>query len=122
MWQHGQVKLILYCSHTIITVPAYFNDAQWQATKNASQIAGLDVLHVINKPTAVALAYGLDCVDSSVIAIYDLGGGTFNISILKMQKGVFKVKSTNGDTYLGGDGFNIILVNHILVEFKKGVA
>jgi len=106
-------------SHAVITVPAYFNDAQRQATKNAGQIAGLDVLRVINEPTAAALAYGLDRADNSVIAVYDLGGGTFDISILEMQKGVFEVKSTNGDTHLGGEDFDITLLNHILNEFKK---
>jgi molecular chaperone DnaK len=106
-------------SHAVITVPAYFNDAQRQATKDAGQIAGLDVLRVINEPTAAALAYGLDRADSSVIAVYDLGGGTFDISILEMQKGVFEVKSTNGDTHLGGEDFDIILVEFILNEFKK---
>lgn len=107
------------CSHAVITVPAYFNDAQRQATKDAGQIAGLDVLRVINEPTAAALAYGLDKTDSAVIAVYDLGGGTFDISILEMQKGVFEVKSTNGDTHLGGEDFDIVLVDHILNEFKK---
>ena len=106
-------------SHAVVTVPAYFNDAQRQATKDAGQIAGLDVLRVINEPTAAALAYGLDRSDNSVIAVYDLGGGTFDISILEMQKGVFEVKSTNGDTHLGGEDFDIVLVNHILNEFKK---
>ncbi|KAM6502569.1 Heat shock protein 70 family [Amanita muscaria] len=106
-------------NHAVITVPAYFNDAQRQATKDAGQIAGLDVLRVINEPTAAALAYGLDRVDSAVIAVYDLGGGTFDISILEMQKGVFEVKSTNGDTHLGGEDFDIKLVDHILNEFKK---
>lgn len=106
-------------NHAVITVPAYFNDAQRQATKDAGQIAGLEVLRVINEPTAAALAYGLDRSDSSVIAVYDLGGGTFDISILEMQKGVFEVKSTNGDTHLGGEDFDIILLNHILAEFKK---
>jgi molecular chaperone DnaK len=106
-------------SHAVITVPAYFNDAQRQATKDAGQIAGLDVLRVINEPTAAALAYGLDRADSSVIAVYDLGGGTFDISILEMQKGVFEVKSTNGDTHLGGEDFDVVLVNHLLNEFKK---
>jgi molecular chaperone DnaK len=90
-------------SHAVITVPAYFNDAQRQATKNAGQIASLEVLRVINKPIAAALAYGLDCSENSIIAIYDLGGGTFDISILEMQKSVFEVKSTNGDTHLGGE-------------------
>ena len=106
-------------SNAVVTVPAYFNDAQRQATKDAGQIAGLNVLRVINEPTAAALAYGLDRSDNSVIAVYDLGGGTFDISILEMQKGVFEVKSTNGDTHLGGEDFDIVLVNHILAEFKK---
>ncbi|KAG6332276.1 hypothetical protein ID866_6816 [Astraeus odoratus] len=106
-------------NHAVITVPAYFNDAQRQATKDAGQIAGLEVLRVINEPTAAALAYGLDRAESSVIAVYDLGGGTFDISILEMQKGVFEVKSTNGDTHLGGEDFDIALVNFILKEFKK---
>jgi molecular chaperone DnaK len=107
------------CSHAVITVPAYFNDAQRQATKDAGQIAGLDVLRVINEPTAAALAYGMERTNNSVIAVYDLGGGTFDISILEMQKGVFEVKSTNGDTHLGGEDFDVILVDHILSEFKK---
>jgi molecular chaperone DnaK len=106
-------------SHAVITVPAYFNDAQRQATKNAGQIAGLEVLRVINEPTAAALAYGLDRADNSVIAVYDLGGGTFDISILEMQKGVFEVKSTNGDTHLGGEDFDIVLVEHLINSFKK---
>ncbi|OCH86092.1 heat shock protein 70, partial [Obba rivulosa] len=106
-------------NHAVVTVPAYFNDAQRQATKDAGQIAGLDVLRVINEPTAAALAYGLDRMDNAVIAVYDLGGGTFDISILEMQKGVFEVKSTNGDTHLGGEDFDIVLVEHILKEFKK---
>lgn len=106
-------------NHAVITVPAYFNDSQRQATKDAGSIAGLEVLRVINEPTAAALAYGLDKSDSAVIAVYDLGGGTFDVSILEMQKGVFEVKSTNGDTHLGGEDFDITLVNHILAEFKK---
>lgn len=105
--------------HAVITVPAYFNDSQRQATKDAGTIAGLDVLRVINEPTAAALAYGLDKSDSSVIAVFDLGGGTFDISILEMQKGVFEVKSTNGDTHLGGEDFDIVLVEHLVAEFKK---
>lgn len=100
-------------------MPAYFNDAQRQATKDAGQIAGLDVLRVINEPTAAALAYGLDRTQSALIAVYDLGGGTFDISILEMQNGVFEVKSTNGDTHLGGEDFDIALVEHILDSFKK---
>ncbi|KAI8970823.1 heat shock protein [Trametes punicea] len=106
-------------NHAVVTVPAYFNDAQRQATKDAGTIAGLDVLRVINEPTAAALAYGLDRADNSIIAVYDLGGGTFDISILEMQKGVFEVKSTNGDTHLGGEDFDNVLVQHILNEFKK---
>jgi molecular chaperone DnaK len=103
----------------VITVPAYFNDAQRQATKDAGAIAKLDVLRVINEPTAAALAYGLDREESRLIAVYDLGGGTFDVSILEMQKGVFEVKSTNGDTHLGGEDFDIVLVDHIISEFKK---
>ena len=106
-------------SHAVVTVPAYFNDAQRQATKDAGQIAGLEVLRVINEPTAAALAYGLDKSENAVIAVYDLGGGTFDISILEMQKGVFEVKSTNGDTHLGGEDFDIKLVDYILKEFQK---
>ncbi|KAJ9119835.1 Hsp70 ATPase ssc1 [Naganishia onofrii] len=105
--------------HAVITVPAYFNDSQRQATKDAGAIAGLEVLRVINEPTAAALAYGLDKNDSAVIAVYDLGGGTFDVSILEMQKGVFEVKSTNGDTHLGGEDFDIAIVNYLLAEFKK---
>jgi molecular chaperone DnaK len=105
--------------HAVITVPAYFNDSQRQATRDAGVIAGLDVRRVINEPTAAALAYGLDRTDSRVIAVYDLGGGTFDVSILEMSKGVFEVKSTNGDTHLGGEDFDIVLVNHIVDEFKK---
>jgi molecular chaperone DnaK len=93
----------VHFSHTVITVPAYFNDAQWQAMKDAGQIAGLDVLCVINEPMAAALAYGLYWADSSIIAVYDIGGGTFDISILEMQKGVFEAKSTNGDTDFGSN-------------------
>ncbi|KAJ7668692.1 heat shock protein 70 family [Mycena polygramma] len=105
--------------HAVITVPAYFNDAQRQATKDAGQIAGLDVLRVINEPTAAALAYGLDKDSKAkVVAVYDLGGGTFDISILEMHDGVYEVKSTNGDTHLGGEDFDIVLVNHIINEFK----
>ncbi|KAM0787758.1 hypothetical protein ACM66B_003815 [Microbotryomycetes sp. NB124-2] len=105
--------------HAVVTVPAYFNDSQRQATKDAGTIAGLDVLRVINEPTAAALAYGLDRNDSRQIAVYDLGGGTFDVSILEMQKGVFEVKSTNGNTHLGGEDFDIALVNYIVEEFKK---
>ncbi|KAK0459110.1 heat shock protein 70 family [Desarmillaria tabescens] len=119
MRETAQQYLNKNVNHAVVTVPAYFNDAQRQATKDAGQIAGLDVLRVINEPTAAALAYGLDRSESSVIAVYDLGGGTFDISILEKQGGVFEVKSTNGDTHLGGEDFDILLVNHILNEFKK---
>ena len=105
--------------HAVVTVPAYFNDSQRQATRDAGTIAGLDVLRVINEPTAAALAYGLDRQDSRQIAVFDLGGGTFDVSILEMQKGVFEVKSTNGNTHLGGEDFDIALVEHIVAEFKK---
>merc|ERR1712157_150643 len=103
----------------VITVPAYFNDSQRQATKDAGQIAGLNVLRVINEPTAAALAYGLDKSDDKVIAVYDLGGGTFDVSVLEIQKGVFEVKSTNGDTLLGGEDFDNAIINHLVDEFKK---
>ncbi|TPX31264.1 hypothetical protein SmJEL517_g05378 [Synchytrium microbalum] len=105
--------------NAVVTVPAYFNDAQRQATKDAGQIAGLNVLRVINEPTAAALAYGLDKVGDKVVAVYDLGGGTFDISILEIQKGVFEVKSTNGDTHLGGEDFDNYLVSHIVKDFQK---
>lgn len=104
--------------NAVVTVPAYFNDAQRQATKDAGKIAGLNVLRVINEPTAAALAYGIDKTDK-IIAVYDLGGGTFDISVLEIQKGVFEVKSTNGDTFLGGEDFDNALVNYLAKEFKK---
>ncbi|MGN6775593.1 molecular chaperone DnaK [Rhizobium sp.] len=103
----------------VITVPAYFNDAQRQATKDAGKIAGLEVLRIINEPTAAALAYGLDKKDGKTIAVYDLGGGTFDISILEIGDGVFEVKSTNGDTFLGGEDFDMRLVEYLVAEFKK---
>jgi len=106
-------------TQAVITVPAYFNDAQRQATKDAGKIAGLEVLRIINEPTAAALAYGLDKQKSGVIAVYDLGGGTFDISILEIGDGVFEVKSTNGDTFLGGEDFDMRLVNYLADEFKK---
>ncbi len=105
--------------NAVVTVPAYFNDMQRQATKDAGQIAGLNVLRVVNEPTAAALAYGLDKAEDRVIAVYDLGGGTFDISILEIQKGVFEVKSTNGDTHLGGEDFDVTLVRHLVQQFKK---
>jgi len=103
----------------VITVPAYFNDAQRQATKDAGKIAGLEVLRIINEPTAAALAYGLDKKEGQTIAVYDLGGGTFDISILEIGDGVFEVKSTNGDTFLGGEDFDMRIVDYLADEFKK---
>ena len=103
----------------VITVPAYFNDAQRQATKDAGKIAGLEVLRIINEPTAAALAYGLDKKNGQKIAVYDLGGGTFDVSILEIGDGVFEVKSTNGDTFLGGEDFDDAIVNYLVDEFKK---
>ncbi|XP_060067203.1 stress-70 protein, mitochondrial-like [Ylistrum balloti] len=105
--------------NAVITVPAYFNDSQRQATKDAGQISGLNCLRVINEPTAAALAYGMDKTDDKLIAVYDLGGGTFDISVLEIQKGVFEVKSTNGDTFLGGEDFDNQLVNFLAAEFKR---
>ncbi|MCA0425056.1 MAG: molecular chaperone DnaK [Proteobacteria bacterium] len=106
-------------TQAVITVPAYFNDAQRQATKDAGKIAGLEVLRIINEPTAAALAYGLDKKKSGTIAVYDLGGGTFDVSILEIGDGVFEVKSTNGDTFLGGEDFDMRLVEYLADEFKK---
>jgi molecular chaperone DnaK len=106
-------------TQAVITVPAYFNDAQRQATKDAGKIAGLEVLRIINEPTAAALAYGLDKKTSGTIAVYDLGGGTFDVSILEIGDGVFEVKSTNGDTFLGGEDFDMRLVGYLADEFKK---
>ena len=106
-------------TQAVITVPAYFNDAQRQATKDAGQIAGLEVLRIINEPTAAALAYGLEKDDGKTIAVYDLGGGTFDVSILEIGDGVFEVKSTNGDTFLGGEDFDSTIVEYLADEFKK---
>ncbi|MBD2745334.1 molecular chaperone DnaK [Microvirga sp. BT688] len=106
-------------TQAVITVPAYFNDAQRQATKDAGRIAGLEVLRIINEPTAAALAYGLDKKQSGMIAVYDLGGGTFDVSVLEIGDGVFEVKSTNGDTFLGGEDFDMRLVEYLAAEFKK---
>ena len=106
-------------TQAVITVPAYFNDAQRQATKDAGQIAGLEVLRIINEPTAAALAYGLEKDDGKTIAVYDLGGGTFDVSILEIGDGVFEVKSTNGDTFLGGEDFDSAIVEYLADEFKK---
>ncbi|UYV37426.1 molecular chaperone DnaK [Rhodobacteraceae bacterium D3-12] len=106
-------------TQAVITVPAYFNDAQRQATKDAGKIAGLEVLRIINEPTAAALAYGLDKEDNHTIAVYDLGGGTFDVTILEIDDGLFEVKSTNGDTFLGGEDFDMRIVNYLADEFKK---
>jgi molecular chaperone DnaK len=106
-------------TQAVITVPAYFNDSQRQATKDAGKIAGLEVLRIINEPTAAALAYGLDKKNTGTIAVYDLGGGTFDISVLEIGDGVFEVKSTNGDTFLGGEDFDMRLVDYLAAEFKK---
>ncbi|SHH51199.1 molecular chaperone DnaK [Marivita hallyeonensis] len=106
-------------TQAVITVPAYFNDAQRQATKDAGKIAGLEVLRIINEPTAAALAYGLDKKESRTIAVYDLGGGTFDVTILEIDDGLFEVKSTNGDTFLGGEDFDMRIVNYLADEFKK---
>ena len=106
-------------TQAVITVPAYFNDSQRQATKDAGKIAGLEVLRIINEPTAAALAYGLDKKKTGTVAVYDLGGGTFDISILEIGDGVFEVKSTNGDTHLGGEDFDLEIINYLADEFKK---
>lgn len=106
-------------TQAVITVPAYFNDAQRQATKDAGKIAGLEVLRIINEPTAAALAYGLDKENTQTIAVYDLGGGTFDVTILEIDDGLFEVKSTNGDTFLGGEDFDMRIVNYLAGEFKK---
>ena len=106
-------------SKAVVTVPAYFNDSQRQATKDAGKIAGLDVLRIINEPTAAALAYGMDKKESGTIVVYDLGGGTFDVSILEIGDGVFEVKSTNGDTFLGGEDFDMAIIEYLADEFKK---
>ena len=105
-------------TEAVITVPAYFNDSQRQATKDAGKIAGLDVKRIINEPTAAALSYGADKKEG-LFAVYDLGGGTFDISILEMSGGVFEVKATNGDTFLGGEDFYQRIIDHIVTEFRK---
>src|SRR4051794_30839198 len=120
MKETAEAKLGETITQAVITVPAYFNDAQRQATKDAGKIAGLEVLRIINEPTAAALAYGLEKkTQAKTIAVYDLGGGTFDISILEIGDGVFEVKSTNGDTFLGGEDFDMKLVNYLADEFKK---
>src|SRR6202045_4278980 len=119
MKETGEVYLGNAVTQAVITVPAYFNDAQRQATKDAGRIAGLEVLRIINEPTAAALAYGLEKKGAGKIAVYDLGGGTFDISILEIGDGVFEVKSTNGDTFLGGEDFDKRIIDYIADEFKK---
>ena len=119
MKETAEAKLGEKVTQAVITVPAYFNDAQRQATKDAGKIAGLEVLRIINEPTAAALAYGLDKSKAGTIAVYDLGGGTFDVSILEIGDGVFEVKSTNGDTFLGGEDFDMRLVGYLADEFQK---
>jgi molecular chaperone DnaK len=106
-------------TQAVITVPAYFNDSQRQATKDAGKIAGLEVLRIINEPTASALAYGLDKKKDETILVFDLGGGTFDVSVLEVGEGVVEVKATNGDTHLGGDDWDAVLAEYIADEFKK---
>src|SRR3954471_2695374 len=115
----AEAKLADAVTQAVITVPAYFNDAQRQATKDAGQIAGLEVLRIINEPTSASLAYGLDKKNEEVIAVYDLGGGTFDISILRVGDGVVEVLATNGDTFLGGDDFDLAIMDWIISEFKQ---
>jgi molecular chaperone DnaK len=119
MKETAEAYLGVNVSEAVITVPAYFNDSQRTATKDAGQIAGLDVLRIINEPTAACLAYGIDKNESKIIAVYDLGGGTFDVSILEMMDGVFEVKATNGDTSLGGEDIDAMLTNFLLSEFKS---
>ncbi|MDP3692099.1 molecular chaperone DnaK [Bradyrhizobium sp.] len=119
MKETAEAHLGTKVEQAVITVPAYFNDAQRQATKDAGKIAGLEVLRIINEPTAAALAYGLDKTKSGTIAVYDLGGGTFDVSVLEIGDGVFEVKSTNGDTFLGGEDFDMRLVSYLADEFQK---
>jgi len=119
MKEDAEATLDEKITEVVITVPAYFNDSQRQATKDAGKIAGLEVLRIINEPTAAALAYGLDKKDDQTIAVYDLGGGTFDISILQLGEGVFEVKSTNGDTHLGGDDFDQRIIDWLAAEFKR---
>jgi len=117
--QDAESKLGEKIAQAVITVPAYFNDSQRQATKDAGKIAGLEVLRIINEPTSASLAYGLDKKGDRIIAVFDLGGGTFDISVLQIGEGVFEVKSTNGDTHLGGDDFDQKLMEWIAAEFKR---
>src|SRR5947208_3128198 len=115
----AEMRLGEKITQAVITVPAYFNDSQRQATKDAGRIAGLEVLRIINEPTAASLAYGLDKKKDEKIAVYDLGGGTFDISVLEIGEGVFEVKATNGDTHLGGDDFDARIIDWLIEEFKK---
>src|SRR5487761_1668722 len=115
----AEMRLGEKITQAVITVPAYFNDSQRQATKDAGRIAGLEVLRIINEPTAASLAYGLDKKQDETIAVYDLGGGTFDVSVLSLGEGVFEVKATNGDTHLGGDDFDQRILNWLADEFKK---
>ncbi len=115
----AEAKLGEKITQVVITVPAYFNDSQRNATKDAGKIAGLEVLRIINEPTAASLAYGLDKKKDEEIAVYDLGGGTFDISVLEIGDGVFEVKATNGDTHLGGDDWDAKIMDWIVAEFKK---
>ena len=117
--EDAEAKLGEAVNQAVITVPAYFNDSQRNATKDAGRIAGLEVLRIINEPTAASLAYGMDKKGDQTIAVYDLGGGTFDISILQIGEGVFEVKATNGDTHLGGDDFDQRIMDWIVAEFKK---
>src|SRR5574339_311559 len=119
MKETAEAKLGEPVTQAVITVPAYFNDAQRQATKDAGQIAGLEVMRIVNEPTAAALAYGLDKKKDETIAVYDFGGGTFDISILEVGEGVVEVKATNGDTHLGGDNLDQRIIDWIITEFKK---
>src|SRR5216110_118042 len=115
----AEMRLGEKISQAVITVPAYFNDSQRQATKDAGRIAGLEVLRIINEPTAASLAYGLDKKKDEEIAVYDLGGGTFDISVLEIGDGVFEVKATNGDTHLGGDDWDARIMDWIISELKR---
>ena len=119
MKETAEAHLNRKVQHAVVTCPAYFNDSQRQATKDAGHIAGLNVLRIINEPTAAAMAYGMNQTKEKTIAVYDLGGGTFDISVLEISGGVFEVKATNGDTHLGGEDFDALLADYIATEFKK---
>ena len=119
MKETAEAYLGTQIKEAVVTVPAYFNDSQRQATKDAGKIANLEVKRIINEPTAAALAFGLDKTDGKVIAVYDLGGGTLDISILEISGGVFEVKATNGDTSLGGEDFDHVLQKYLVDEFKN---